>query len=131
MRIRRPGSERGAAAVEFALVLPLLITAMLAIIDYGFGFFRQQIVTNAAREGARAGATQPDITSAKSLALTTTNDFLSKGGITGATVTTSQETVAGSDAVRVDIQVAWKSLTGFGLIPRPRNNRAAAVMRLF
>lgn len=49
-------SERGAELVEFALVLPVLLLLGLGICDFGMLFQRYEIVTNAAREGARAGA---------------------------------------------------------------------------
>ena len=46
-------SERGAELIEFALVLPLLMLVILGIVDFGFVFQRLEVVTNAAREGAR------------------------------------------------------------------------------
>lgn len=49
---RKP-SERGAALVEFALVLPLLLVVIAGIVDFGFVFQRYEVITNAAREGAR------------------------------------------------------------------------------
>lgn len=49
-------SERGAELVEFALVLPLLLLLGLGICDFGLLFQRYEVVTNATREGARAGA---------------------------------------------------------------------------
>ena len=45
--------ERGAELVEFAFVFPTLLLVMLGIIDFGFLFQRYEVVTNAAREGAR------------------------------------------------------------------------------
>lgn len=51
----RPGSERGNALVEFALVLPLLLLIFAGIVDFGFLFQRYEVITNAAREGARIG----------------------------------------------------------------------------
>jgi hypothetical protein len=45
--------ERGAALVEFALVLPLLLVTFAGIVDFGFAFQRYEVITNAAREGAR------------------------------------------------------------------------------
>ena len=53
---RRSQSQRGASAVEFALVLPLLLFIVFGIIDFGWLFYVDIQVTNAAREGARWGA---------------------------------------------------------------------------
>jgi hypothetical protein len=53
MRLR---SEDGAELVEFALVLPLLLLVLGGIVDFGMLLQRQQVVTNAAREGARLAA---------------------------------------------------------------------------
>jgi Flp pilus assembly protein TadG len=46
-------SERGAELIEMALVLPLLLLILLGIVDFGFLFARYEVLTNAAREGAR------------------------------------------------------------------------------
>ena len=50
---RRCRSEEGAQLIEFALVLPLLLFVVLGIAEFGFMFQRYEVVTNAAREGAR------------------------------------------------------------------------------
>src|SRR5713226_8706707 len=50
-------SDRGAELIEFALVTPVLLLLGLGICDFGFLFQRYEVVTNAAREGARAAAT--------------------------------------------------------------------------
>jgi Flp pilus assembly protein TadG len=47
--------ERGAELIEMALVLPLLLLIIMGIIDFGFMFREMNVVTNAAREGARTG----------------------------------------------------------------------------
>jgi Flp pilus assembly protein TadG len=51
---RRQG-ESGQAIIELALTLPLLLIIVLGIFDFGFLFQRYEVVTNAAREGARVG----------------------------------------------------------------------------
>jgi len=48
--------DRGAAAVEFALVLPLLLILIFGIIDFGRLLNTKITLTEAAREGARATA---------------------------------------------------------------------------
>lgn len=48
-------SKRGASAVEFAIILPLLIVLVFGIIEFGAFLFNQQVITNASREGARRG----------------------------------------------------------------------------
>jgi Flp pilus assembly protein TadG len=50
--------EEGAAAVEFALVLPILILILFGIIEFGFALYNKEVITNASREGARAGIVQ-------------------------------------------------------------------------
>ena len=47
--------ERGAAAVEFALVLPLLLLLVFATIEFGWLINRETNLNHAAREGAREG----------------------------------------------------------------------------
>jgi len=48
-------NQKGAAVVEFALILPLFLALLFGIIEFGLLLFNQQIITNACREGARAG----------------------------------------------------------------------------
>jgi Flp pilus assembly protein TadG len=51
---RRAGQE-GAAAVEFALCLPVLLLLIAAIVDFGHAYYMSQVISNASREGARYG----------------------------------------------------------------------------
>lgn len=52
--------ERGVAAIEFALVAPLLVFVLFAIIEAGFGFYSQQATTIAISDAARAGSIARD-----------------------------------------------------------------------
>lgn len=61
---RREEGERGAAAVEFALVLPLLLALILGVVEVGRGWDAKLALTGAAREGARAAATGEDVAGA-------------------------------------------------------------------
>ncbi|MCD4688956.1 MAG: pilus assembly protein [Desulfuromonadaceae bacterium] len=48
-------SENGATSVEFAVIAVLLLTLIFGVIDFGLLFYNRQVLTNAAREGARRG----------------------------------------------------------------------------
>ena len=48
-------SEKGIAAIEFALVLPVLIMLVFGIIEFSLLLYDKQVITNASREGARFG----------------------------------------------------------------------------
>jgi len=48
-------NDHGGALVEFAIVLPLLLMIAGGIIEFGVMFYNKQVITNACREGARAG----------------------------------------------------------------------------
>ena len=61
-------SERGAAAVEFALLLPLLLMLVLGTIEFGRAYNAQITLTNAARDGVRVMAIANDPTGAKNAA---------------------------------------------------------------
>ena len=53
--------EHGAAAVEFALVAPLLILLVFGIIEFGRAWSARNVYISAAREGARVAAVGGDV----------------------------------------------------------------------
>ncbi len=55
-RERDPTGDSGAAAVEFALLIPLLVLLLGAVVDFGLAFNTQISLTHAAREGVRVEA---------------------------------------------------------------------------
>ena len=89
-------SESGASAVEFALLLPVLMMILFGIIEFGLALHRQAILTNASREGARLGIVQsvPPITTAA--VNTKINDYLGPAGIAPGTVA---RTIVGAGGV--------------------------------
>jgi Flp pilus assembly protein TadG len=72
--------EKGAELIEFALIFPTLLLVILGIMDFGFLFQRYEIVTNAAREGARV-AILPGYADADVQARV--NQYLTAGGLPG------------------------------------------------
>ncbi|HEX8511258.1 MAG TPA: TadE family protein [Propionibacteriaceae bacterium] len=67
--MRRQNRERGAAAVEFALVVPLLLMLMLGIAEFGRAYSTQTILSGAAREGVRVMALQNSTSAARTAAI--------------------------------------------------------------
>ena len=51
--LKRTRGDRGAAIVEVALTLPLLLLVSVGIFEFGRAYQTWQVLTNAAREGAR------------------------------------------------------------------------------
>lgn len=51
--VRRARNERGAALLEVALTLPLMLLVAVGIFEFGRAYQTWQVLTNAAREGAR------------------------------------------------------------------------------
>ncbi len=54
--LKRDRGEEGAVAIEFALILPILVFLVLGGIDFGHRLHMQHLITNASREGARYAA---------------------------------------------------------------------------
>jgi Flp pilus assembly protein TadG len=133
-KIGRRNRQLGVAAVEFALVLPLFLTMVLGAIDWGWFFYIDQLVTNCAREGARAGTLLPPRPTstpaqAETAAEQAGNDFLTKVRLTPQGVDATYTTVGGNDAILVTVTYPVGSLTGFLSALMPKNAKASAFMR--
>lgn len=128
--MRSQHHERGAAAVEFGLVLPLLMLVLMGILDWGYYFFVSQIVTNAAREGARAGSVEVDDDArALNQAERAAEDYIGGVGL-NPNQATIDTTISGG-AVRVRINYPTGSLTGFTRLVLPSQVRSLSEMRRY
>lgn len=123
-RSTRTRDERGASAVEFALVLPILVLFLFGIITYGYMFSVRQALTQAAAEGARAAAVaEPGDSSTKAVAAV--NSALGGLNLTcgsgGLTCTPVAQTCDGDPcmAITVDYAYAANAPVQFPLIPLP------------
>jgi Flp pilus assembly protein TadG len=93
--------ESGAELIEFALIFPTLLLVMLGIIDFGFLFQRYEVLTNAAREGARI-AILPGYADGDIQARVT--QYLTSSGLTGTanvTVGAPQQLTVGGACITV------------------------------
>jgi Flp pilus assembly protein TadG len=91
--------ERGQATIEMALTLPLLLLVVLGVFDFGLMFQRFEVVTNAAREGARLAVLTSQYTTAA--AQQRALDYLASGGIKATTGVGCSAGTAGSLCVTV------------------------------
>ncbi len=100
-------SEKGQSLVEFALVLPIFIFLVFGIIEFGRLWETVNIMTSAAREGARAAAVSaPDMTSAMNAA----QNVLTAGNVSNATVNAVGPN--GANEVVVTVTLNYTPLTG-------------------
>lgn len=104
-------NRRGAAAVEFAVVSPVLFLLIFGMIEYGRMVMVQQVITNAAREGARKavldGSTSSDVT-------TVVSNYLTSAKISGATTTvnpTNPSSATSGSSVTVTVSVPYSSVS--------------------
>ena len=119
--MRRPlRDERGASAVEFAFIVPLLVLLVLGIAEFGHAFQVQGTLSAAAREGVRAMALRNDPVDAKAVARNAASslnpgitDTQIKIQVVGSTATTCPTIGAGSTAVRLTITYPMPFLTHF------------------
>lgn len=47
--------QSGGAAIEFALLLPILLAIIFGVVEFSIAFYNKAVLTNASREAARAG----------------------------------------------------------------------------
>jgi Flp pilus assembly protein TadG len=110
-----PRTERGATAVEFALIVPLLIVLVLGIVEFGHAFQVQGTLSAAAREGVRLMALQNDPAAARAAVRNAATSL--KPGITDAQIVISPASCpvlnGGSTSVRLTITYPMPYLTGF------------------
>lgn len=116
-------ARRGAAMVEMALVMPLFFMVVLGIMEFGRAMMVSNLVTNAAREGARMavidGSSNSDVTNS-------IKTFLNQStGVSAADVTTTITVTAAAgnpnpgnevgnarmrDLITVNVQVPFNSV---------------------
>lgn len=109
MRVR----DRGAAAVEFALVAPLLIALVLGIAAFGRGYQIQSSLSMAAREGVRVAAIEMN----PATGVTRASQAAAELGLAAVTATSvgSDDCDAPNERVRIQVSTGYDflGLSGF------------------
>jgi Flp pilus assembly protein TadG len=123
--VRREREDGGQASVELALVLPLVMILLLAVVQLGLLVRDQILVVHAAREAVREAAVDPAADAPRRAALassTLSDDRL--------TVSTTGRGPVGS---RVRVEVSYRASTGVPLLGAAIGDftlRASATMRV-
>ncbi len=85
------GRARAAAVVEFAVVLPLLLTILFGIIEYGWVFMVRQTLQTSAREGCRLAVLQTSVEPYTNV-IATVNQVMAPTGLSTYEVTMTHAT---------------------------------------
>jgi Flp pilus assembly protein TadG len=115
--LRRRDGQEGASAVEFAVVLPILLLFVFGIIEFGLAFHRLQAFQAASREAGRllsVGVTE-DVAEARALAIV--SGTVAEGDVTVDLIQTCDD--VGADGVRTVRVAVYLADTGSYAIQLP------------
>jgi Flp pilus assembly protein TadG len=107
--------QRGASVVEFAIILPLIVWLIFGIMEIGFVLYDKNMITQASREGARAGVVfrVPAVTDDEIIEVV--NNYLGTSLITfgepqTATVTVTRNGLSAGDPLKVTVSYTYTAL---------------------
>lgn len=125
-RSRQP--REGVAAVEFAILLPLLMFLFGIGVDFARAFYAHLIITNAARNAAHYGCADPekavDTAGIEAVAKKDTSD------LSGVTVESGTYTKDGVEYVWVNVMYPFETITPFSGVASPLTINQRAIMRI-
>lgn len=130
--VRGDRVERGAAAVEFALILPVLLAVVFGILEYGWIFYQQFNLASAVRDGLRQGVTVSQTASPdpRAASIEQAQADLQTTGISPGSVTLTA-IYAGSSPTKtmtLTATMTYNKLIGF--VPTPTRLQYAMTMML-
>jgi Flp pilus assembly protein TadG len=107
-----PGTaaRRAAAAVEFAVVVPILVLLVFGMIEFSRVMMVEQVLTNGARVGARKASLPGTTTTDVTTAVTT---YMTNSGLSGQTITVSPDpsTANPGDAITVTVSISFNDVS--------------------
>ncbi len=135
---RKNRNQRGTAAIEFALVLPILVLLVLGIIEFSVALYDKAVITNASREGARTGILfrDPRFTDGEIASVVTSycqNRMITFGSPADVTTTVEREGMASGDDLTVQVQYQYHFLAIPGFVAGLAGNvqlGAQTIMRM-
>ncbi|CAB3792382.1 hypothetical protein LMG28688_03498 [Paraburkholderia caffeinitolerans] len=110
--------QKGAAAVEFAIVMPVLLMILFGIVELGIALYDKAVITNAAREGARAGIVlknpKPSTTDITAVVTTYTSNYLLTFGKQAPPTVNVNQSTPSTFGTPLSVTVSYQ-YTGLGL----------------
>jgi Flp pilus assembly protein TadG len=129
--------RRGSELVEFALIMPLLVFIVFGVVDFGLVMFDKAVITNAAREAARAGIvfapTRPTETEIRSVAQAyCLTNLVTFGAPVSPTVTVNGAGggTGGQLEVIISYPYTWAVIPGFTTLGSSVTLTSRSVMRI-
>jgi Flp pilus assembly protein TadG len=131
MRTRKE-CRKALAAVEAALLVPLVLLILLGVIEYGWMFLKGQQIANAARHGARIAILESASTAQVQGAVATLMADADLDG-SGYTLTITPGDVSAAEpgatvTVTITVPYAAIGITGAPLLPQPTSLRGSTSM---
>ena len=112
---RRLRDERGASAVEFALVVPLLILVLMGIVEFGKTVNTQSTLSSAAREAARTMALTNDVGQARAAAQSADGSL----NLAASAISVTPASCTGASATQmVTVTITYRQVFASGLVGR-------------
>jgi Flp pilus assembly protein TadG len=130
--------EDGQSLVEFALVIPIFLLVLFAIVDFGMAFHAWITVTNSAREGARIGSVHAPAATIEQR-VRDTADTLDQGNLSVTVTNADDQGGQPGESVVVDVSYSYSLITPLadllnmvsgGTIPSTLSLDSLADMRL-
>ena len=109
-------NEKGTSAIEFVLILPILLPILFGIIEYGWVMKTQIELNNAASEGARAVVKEEDAENPSYVAMAAMHEVLGPGMQIFFNIRTHTTVTTDADPSRVEVAITgwpYEPLTGF------------------
>jgi len=108
--------RRGANAVEFSLIAPVILAMTFGVMDYGWYFATYSIVQRAAQQGAQTGAQTALEDDPEASGILAAGDLIAANYPTNSMSVTYDSTLTDTTLV-IDVEVQFDSLAGF--VPTP------------
>jgi len=129
--------RRGGAAVEFALILPIFVMLLSAILDYGMYFYVASSATQSVRNGVRMAVTKRDRPSMENLGANLARDTLANNFnipcvfVDGCKFTHDHRTLTygGDSFLTYELTMERPFIPPMGILPVPNSHRISYTMR--